>query len=44
MKQFRKTAIALGLAQMAMMAGGAAVAQTGQAPAKANAAPPTRWR
>ena len=40
MKQFRKTAIALGLAQMAMMAGGAAVAQTGQAPAKANAAPP----
>jgi iron complex outermembrane receptor protein len=36
MKQFKKTAIALGLAQMAIMTGGAAVAQTTQAPAKAD--------
>nr|WP_315220582.1 TonB-dependent receptor [uncultured Duganella sp.] len=33
MKQFKKTAIALGLAQMAMMASGASHAQTAQAPA-----------
>ncbi|HEX8404177.1 MAG TPA: TonB-dependent receptor plug domain-containing protein, partial [Duganella sp.] len=33
MKQFKKTAIALGLAQMAMMASGAAHAQTAEAPA-----------
>ena len=32
MKQFKKTAIALGLAQMTMMLGGAAVAQTSDAP------------
>lgn len=33
MKQYKKTAIALGLAQMAMMASGASFAQTAEAPA-----------
>jgi iron complex outermembrane receptor protein len=40
MKQFKKTAIAMGLAQMAMMASGVAMAQSDQAAAKPDAAAP----
>jgi TonB-dependent receptor len=40
MKQFKKTAIAMGLAQMAMMASGVAMAQADQATAKTDAAAP----